>query len=76
MEKWSAIHNTFKFFKLGRPPRMEKIEKSPEIQSVIKLMHVVKNKCKKNLIAPPLFKANSWRVIENKLNNFENKINE
>jgi len=28
MEHWSAIHNTFKFFGLGRPPRMEEIDAS------------------------------------------------
>ncbi|MHC4461414.1 MAG: radical SAM protein, partial [Planctomycetota bacterium] len=29
MEKWSSIHNTFKFFRMGRPPQLEVIEKSP-----------------------------------------------
>lgn len=48
MEKWSAIHNTFKFFKLGPPPRLEKINKSKKLQERIYLLNRVKNICLKN----------------------------
>jgi hypothetical protein len=43
MEKWSAIHNTFKFFNLGRPPLMKFIEKSPKLQRRIVLLNRIKN---------------------------------
>ena len=43
MEHWSAIHNTFKFFKLGRPPFLEKIEKSPRLKQRIILLNKLKN---------------------------------
>jgi hypothetical protein len=43
MEKWSAIHYLYKFFKLGRPPQMMIIENNPRIKNRIerlrKLMH-------------------------------------
>ena len=48
MEKWSAIHNTFKFFDLERPPSYEKITSNKELLEHIKLMNKVKNYCKKH----------------------------
>ncbi|MFH1585786.1 MAG: hypothetical protein ABIB79_03395 [archaeon] len=53
MERWSAIHNTYKFFKLGRPLYLEEIKKDKEIQKRIKLLNRFKNYCKKNNIDPP-----------------------
>jgi hypothetical protein len=55
MEKWSAIHNTFKFFNLGRPPRMEKIERSPKIIKRINILNSLKNYYKSNNLNPPNF---------------------
>ena len=43
MEKWSAIHNTFKFFKLGRPPQLEIIENGSGWGCRIKVMNRIKN---------------------------------
>ncbi len=43
MEKWSAIHNTYKFFNLGRPPKLEKIEKSKVLSKRVKLLNKLKN---------------------------------
>jgi len=52
MEKWSAIHNTFKFFNLGRPPKMEVIEKSTAIQKRIELLNRLKNQHKQKETSP------------------------
>jgi hypothetical protein len=53
MERWSAIHNTFKFFGLGRPPKMIIIENSKKWQTRIVLMNKLKNICLKNELRPP-----------------------
>jgi len=45
-EKWSAIHNTYKFFDLGRPPQIGEIEKNKSLQERIKLLNSIKNRCK------------------------------
>ena len=47
LEKWSDIHNTFKFFKLGRPPKLEELNNS-KWQKRIRLMNKVKNYYKKH----------------------------
>ena len=72
LEKWSSIHNTYKFFDLGRPPQMEEIKKKKSSQNRIKLMNKVKNICIKNQINPPVFKKTSLKEIDNKLLEFEN----
>ena len=43
MEKWSAINNTYKFFSLGRPPYMERIERSAFLKKKIRLLNKIKN---------------------------------
>lgn len=48
MEKWSAIHNTLKFFHMGRPPQLEAIEISPTWQGRLRMMNRVKNYYKKH----------------------------
>ena len=48
MEKWSSIHTTFKYFHMGRPPRLEVIEKSPTLKRRLEMMNRVKNYYKKN----------------------------
>jgi hypothetical protein len=48
MEKWSDIHSTFKFFKMGRPPQLEIIEASPQWKKRIQIMNKVKDYFKKN----------------------------
>jgi len=42
MERWSDIHTTFKFFKMGRPPQLDIIEKSPKWKQRIQFMNKVK----------------------------------
>jgi hypothetical protein len=68
MEKWSAIHNTFKFFNLGRPPLIDIIEKSPKIQDRIIMLNKLKNYYKANNIQPPDLSSNSKIELERFLN--------
>lgn len=48
MERWSAFHNTYKFFGLGKPTSYDKIKSSEILTKHIQLMNKVKNYCKKN----------------------------
>jgi hypothetical protein len=43
MERWSRIHTTLKFFKMGRPPRLDRIENSPTWQHRIQLLSRIKD---------------------------------
>ena len=73
MEKWSAIHSTYKFFNLGRPPQMEKIEKNDLWKRRITLMNQVKNICKMENLEHPNLKNCLYKEIDLKLNNFLKK---
>jgi len=66
MEKWSAIHNTYKFFKLGKPPQMEKIETSKKLQERAVLLNKIKNHYKKNNMPAPDFSRLSKRELDRK----------
>ncbi len=70
MEKWSAIHNTFKFFALGKPPQIEKIESSKILQERVRLMNKVKNICKRHELKVPSLGNPSIKKIDKKLNSF------
>lgn len=70
MEKWSRIHNTYKFFNLGRPPKMQKIENTKSLQERIKIMDKVKNECRKRRLNPPNLKNLSNRLIDKNISNF------
>lgn len=65
MEKWSAIHNTYKFFNLGPPPLIKIIEKSKLLQSRISNLTKIKNYYKKNNLPFPDLNKSSKRDIEN-----------
>lgn len=52
MERWSAINNTYKFFNLGRPPYMERIEQSNFLRKKIRLLNKIKNYYILNKISP------------------------
>lgn len=67
MEKWSAIHNTFKFFKMGRPPKLEIIEKSPTWRKRLNMMNMVKNNHKRENIATIEFTGLTMQKIDEKL---------
>ena len=70
MERWSAIHNTFKFFGLGRPPKMDLIEKSETWQNRIGLMNKLKNICLKNELQPPKIDYSFGPKFDMKIKNF------
>jgi len=48
MEKWSRIHTLFKFFKMGRPPKLDVVESSATWQCRIKLMNKIRNYYRNN----------------------------
>lgn len=67
MEKWSAIHNTFKFFNLGKPPKYEIIENDPTLKELIKNLNTLKNYHKRNNIEAPdlsMFNKNTSQLDE------------
>jgi hypothetical protein len=68
MEKWSDIHSTFKFFKMGRPPQFEVIESSPKWKKRIQLMNKVKKYFKINdKLSPFDFKEFNIKKIDEEL---------
>lgn len=73
MEKWSRINNTYKYFKLPRPPRMEQIEKSNYLSKRITLLNKLKNHCEINKIQPPDFSCYSSGKLQKYLIAFYNK---
>ena len=74
MEQWSAVNNTYKYFGLGRPPFMEKIDKSPYLQNKIRLLNRIKNIYRNREIptltmrsfAPNQLKSHLERLLEKK----------
>lgn len=76
MEKWSAIHNTFKFFDLGPPPLISKIEKSEKIKERIVLLNRLKNHYKKIELSPPKLGGLNLNELDQKISNLieENNI--
>lgn len=70
MEWWSAIHNIYKFFNLGRPPRYERIEKSRLLLKRINLMKQARNICEKYNLLPPNVSNPSKKNINKKLEKF------
>lgn len=73
MEKWSAIHNTYKFFNLGRPPFLEKIKKDPVLKERIELLSKLKNHYKKENIFPQNIKKIPEKSLNKKLKIILNK---
>jgi hypothetical protein len=67
MEKWSAIHNTFKFFNMGRPPQLEVLEESPTWKRRIARMNTIKTYCKRNGPVVLDFSALTRRQIDEQL---------
>ncbi len=74
MEKWSAIHNTFKYFGMGRPSNFAVIDKSPTKLNRIRMMNKVKNYNTKNILPSPDFSNLTKPVIDKKLNLILQKI--
>ena len=69
MEKWSAIHNLYKYFKLGRPPQLLLIENSGVIKKRIELLGKLRNYHKKFDISPPDLSQLSNRKLDHFLEN-------
>jgi len=74
MEKWSAIHNTFKFFSLGTPPLLDHIEKNQKLSERIKKLGRLKAYCKQNQITPPDFSTLSTEALEISIDDLIEKI--
>lgn len=74
MEKWSAIHTTFKFFKMGRPPQLEVITQSPTLKTRIEMMNRICSAYKKKGIIPPDFAALNFGEIDCKLKQICNQL--
>jgi hypothetical protein len=74
MEKWSSIHNTFKFFHMGRPPQLEVIEKSPTWKRRLEMMNRVKNYYKKQNLNTLDFSSFTKKRIDEELSNIMTKI--
>ena len=76
MEKWSAIHSVYKFFNLGKPPRMEIIESNSRINNRIILLKRLANYHKQfGIDAPNLRNLSSQRLDRFLKRLFEQKIN-
>lgn len=70
MEKWSAIHNVYKFFKLGSPPKMDIIENNNKIKRRIEYLRKLKHYHEKFSIEKPDFS----KIPINKLDLFLDKL--
>lgn len=67
MEKWSTIHNLYKYFNLGRPPQMVIIENSSKEQKKIEQLTRLRTFCNKLQINPPDFSNLSKRKLDSTL---------
>ena len=67
MERWSAIHNTFKFFRMGRPPQLEVIEESPAWTRRVKMMNRVKGYYRKNSLNSLDFSTFTKKIVDEEL---------
>lgn len=68
MERWSAIHNTFKFFKMGRPPQLEVIQNSYRWKNRIRLMNRIKSYYKKHNMNSLNFNGLTYKKVDEELN--------
>lgn len=77
MEKWSAIHNLYKFFSLGSPPQMIVIENNTNIKRRTELLGKLRNYHKKFNIHPPDFSKYPLSKLDLFLKNlFKSEIKE
>lgn len=73
MEKWSAINNKFKFFKLEKPPYMEEIRENQIILKRIKKLTKLKKYYEDNKISPPDLSKINKSELDKELNNLLEK---
>ena len=64
MEKWSAIHHTYKFFNLGAPPFIKKIERSPLLLKRVGMLSKLKNYYLKKEMQPPNLSQHSKKELD------------
>ncbi len=74
MEKWSLIHNTFKFFHMGRPPQLNILESSPTWERRLGMMNRVKSYYKKHNLNSLDFSDIAKKKIDKKLKRIMGKI--
>lgn len=73
MEKWSAINNAYKFFKLGKAPQMELIERSPLVMARCKALSSIRNFILKNKINPPDLSQYSHKDLDLFIKTFQDE---
>ncbi|MHC4477705.1 MAG: radical SAM protein [Planctomycetota bacterium] len=74
MEKWSRIHTTFKYFHMGRPPKLEFIEKSPTWQRRIGMLKRVKKDYQKHNLNSLDFSCSTYGKIDDRLKRIIRKL--
>ena len=74
MEKWSQIHNTFKFFYMGRPPQLNILERSATWERRLGMMNRVKSYYKKHNLNSLDFSGIAKKKIDKKLKRIMEKI--
>ena len=67
MEKWSSIHTTFKYFHMGRPPKLEGIEISQTWKKRIERLNRVRNYYRNNNLNSLDFSGEKMGQIDTKL---------
>lgn len=74
MEKWSRIHTTFKYFNMGRPPKLEVIEQSPTWKRRIEMLNMVRSYYRKNNLNSLDFSVDKMGYIDTALRKIISKI--
>jgi hypothetical protein len=67
MEKWSRIHTTFKFFKMGRPPKLDLVENSPTWQRRIQSLNKIRDYCQARSMNPLDFASLSYGELDSQI---------
>jgi hypothetical protein len=68
MEKWSSIHNLYKFFNMGRPPHYDIIQSSEILKNRIKKLNKLKNFYKRIKVYPPDFQKLNDKDLDETIN--------
>jgi hypothetical protein len=74
MEKWSAIHNLFKFFNLGRPPKMKLMKRSLLFKIRIERLRKLKNYYERHETKNMDFSKLSYDELDKKLKYLNSRL--
>jgi hypothetical protein len=74
MEKWSRIHTTFKYFHMGRPPKLHVIEQSPTWKKRIDRLNRVRAYYKRKNLNSLDFRGRRVGQIDTQLKKILRKI--